>query len=146
MQRLHDFVYGVLDHVWTAIGELAGFILVLIGCACCFYVFAEPIVKAPSVEAIHAAAEKGDVGSGKGAGWVWSTSLRVKDEEEAVGYVVEFTASIAAESEQMGHQGPEQRAEESAGEAEGPMGWLNGHFFCFLFIVSFVIGSLIAAR
>lgn len=38
MQRLHDFVYGVLDHVWTAIGELAGFILVLIGCACCFYV------------------------------------------------------------------------------------------------------------
>lgn len=106
MQRLHDFVYGVLDHVWTAIGELAGFILVLIGCACCFYVFAEPIVKAPSVEAIHA----------------------------------------AAESEQMGHQGPEQRAEESAGEAEGPMGWLNGHFFCFLFIVSFVIGSLIAAR
>lgn len=112
MERLTEFAGGVLDWFFEYIVELACFVLSLVLVAYGLFVYAPASIEPEAGPPAHATADQEHVAAGQDTIWRWSTRLRLEDQEQAVGYLVEFTTAITAERKPMCESTAEQSAQQ----------------------------------
>lgn len=112
MERLAELAGDALDWFLRNVVELACLVVPLVTLACLVFVYTQSAIEPEAGPAAHPAANQEHVAAGQDTIWRWSTRLRLEDQEQAVGYLVEFTTAITAERKPMCESTAEQSAQQ----------------------------------
>ena len=112
MERLTEFAGDALDWFMRNVVELACIVVPLVVIPCLVFVLSKTPIEPPAVPTVHAPADQEHVAARQDTIWRWSTRLRLEDQEQAVGYLVEFTTAITAERKPMCESTAEQSAQQ----------------------------------